>query len=78
LNPLKIKKLEDNKVKDITPLNIPKHPVKSSYQGLIDHFINAVRSRHLAENTWKDAYAVARIVDAAYRSAEEKKEIYLD
>lgn len=78
LNPLKIKKLEDNKVKDITPLNIPKHPVKSSYQGLIDHFINAVRSRHLAENTWKDAYVVARIVDAAYRSAEEKKEIYLD
>ncbi len=78
LNPLKIKKLEDNKVQDITPINVPKHPVKSSYQRLIDCFINAIRAKHLDGNTWKDAYAIARIVDAAYRSAEEKKEIYLD
>jgi predicted dehydrogenase len=78
LNPLKIKKLEDNKVKDITPINIPKNPIKTSYRGLLEYFINAVRGRHLAENTWKEAYTIARIVDAAYRSAEEKKEIYLD
>jgi predicted dehydrogenase len=78
LNPLKIKKLEDNKVKDITPINIPKHPVKASYHGLIDYFINAVREKHLEENTWKDAYKIAKIVDAAYQSAEENKEVHLD
>lgn len=78
LNPLKIKKLEDNKVKDITPINIPKHPVKASYRGLIDYFVKAIRAKDLKENTWKDAHNIARIIDAAYRSAEERKEIHLD
>jgi predicted dehydrogenase len=77
LNPLKIKKLEDKKVKDITPIDVPKHPVKASYRGLIDYFVDAIRKNHLGENTWKDAYQIARIIDAAYRSAEEKKEIHL-
>jgi predicted dehydrogenase len=78
LNPLKIKKLEDNRVKDITPLSVPKHPVKTSYQGLIGCFVKAIREKRLVENTWEEAYTIAKIVDAAYRSAEEKKEIYLD
>ncbi len=78
LNPLKIKKLENKRVKDITPINVPKHPVKDSYHGLIDCFVKAIREKHLKENTWKDAYKIAKIIDAAYRSAEEKKEIHLD
>jgi len=78
LNPLKIKKLEDKKVKDITPVDIPKHPVKASYRGLIAYFVDAIREKNLKENTWKDAHKIARIIDAAYRSAEEKKEIHLD
>jgi len=78
LNPLKIKNLENKRVKDITPINVPKHPVKDSYHGLIDYFVKAIREKHLKENTWKDAYKIAKIIDAAYRSAEEKKEIHLD
>jgi predicted dehydrogenase len=77
LNPLKIKKLEDNKVMDITPSYIPKHPIKESYNNMLEKFIECVRSKNIKEHGWQDAYEVAKIIDAAYRSAEEEKEISL-
>lgn len=78
LNPMKVKKLEGDTVKDITPSNVPKHPIKASYRGLVARFIDSVRRKSLAENTWREAFNIARIIDAAYRSAEEKKEIHLN
>ena len=77
LNPLKIKKLEDNKVMDITPSYIPKHPIKESYTKMLEKFVECVRSKNIKEHGWQDAYEVAKIIDAAYRSAEEEKEISL-
>ncbi len=77
LNPLKIKKLEDDKVVDITPSNISKHPIKTSYHNMMERFINYVRNKSAPQHSWRDAYEVALIIDAAYRSAEEEKEILL-
>lgn len=77
LNPLKVKKVEDNKVLDITPQNIPKHPIKASYYSMMGEFIEAVRNRSVSHHGWMDAYEVMRVIDAAYRSAEEEKEILL-
>lgn len=77
LNPMKIKKLEEGEVKEITPSDIPKHPVKVSYYNLIDRFVECVRRRIEPTNNWEDAYNIARLIDAAYRSAEEEKEISL-
>lgn len=77
LNPLKIKKLENNRVLDLTPSNIPKHPIKESYYNMLERFIDYVGSRSVPQHGWQDAYEVAIIIDAAYRSAEEEKEILL-
>lgn len=77
LNPLKIKKLENNRVIDLTPSNIPKHPIKESYYNMLERFIDYVGSRSVPQHGWQDAYEVAIIIDAAYRSAEEEKEILL-
>lgn len=77
LNPLKIRKLENNRVIDLTPSNIPKHPIKESYYNMLERFIDYVGSRSVPQHGWQDAYEVAIIIDAAYRSAEEEKEILL-
>ncbi|MEA1912265.1 MAG: Gfo/Idh/MocA family oxidoreductase [candidate division WOR-3 bacterium] len=77
LNPLKINKLENNRIKDITPSDIPKHPIKTSYYNLIDQFVKSVKVRSLPHSGWEDAYHLAKVIDAAYQSAEEEKEIRL-
>ena len=77
LNPFMVKKLEDNKVVDITPSDIPKHPIKTSYHNMIDKFIESVMNRSMPHHGWRDAFEVAKIIDAAYRSAEENKEILI-
>ncbi len=77
LNPLKIKKIEEGKVIDITPGIVPKHPIKASYHNMMKKFVEYYKSRDVLYHGWKDAMEVSRIIDAAYRSAEEEKEILL-
>ncbi|MEO0293779.1 MAG: Gfo/Idh/MocA family oxidoreductase [candidate division WOR-3 bacterium] len=77
LNPFKIKKLEENKVVDITP-KLPRDLVKVSYKILLENFVSSLKERRLIDNTWKEAFVIAKIIDAAYRSSEENREVYID
>ncbi len=77
LNPLKINKMANKQMFDITPKNIKQTQAnyKISYESEIKYFIGAIRGTHTPISTGKEALAVMQIVDAVYKSANTGKEV---
>lgn len=77
INPLRIHKMVNKQMFDITPKNI-KHTqamFKYSYENELKYFIGAIRGTHNLISTGNEAYSVMEVVDAVYKSAETDKEI---
>jgi predicted dehydrogenase len=77
INPLKINKLVNKQMFDITPKNIKKTQAsyKNSYEIEMQYFIGAIRGTHTPISTGKEALSVMQIVDAVYKSAKTGKEV---
>jgi predicted dehydrogenase len=77
INPLKINKMVNKEMFDITPKNIKQTQAnfKFSYENEIKYFIGAIRGTHTPISTGKEALAVMQIVDAVYKSAKTGKEV---
>lgn len=77
INPLRINKMVNKQMFDITPKNIKQTQAnyKNSYEIEIQYFIGAVRGTHTPISTGKEALAVMQIVDAVYKSAKTGKEV---
>jgi len=78
LNPLKIQKIKKDTLIDITPDAGKKESYKSSFEFQAEWFVDMVRKGRKPLFNWKDAYTIAKIIDALYKSAQENKEIQLD
>jgi predicted dehydrogenase len=78
MNPLKISKIINNDLFDITPKNIKQsHAVfKNSFENQFSYFIGAIRGSHALISTGKEALAVIEIADAIYKSAETGREVF--
>jgi len=77
INPLKINKMINKQMFDITPKNIKQTQAnyKNSYEIEMQYFIGAIRGTHTPISTGKEALAVMQIVDAVYKSAKTGKEV---
>lgn len=77
INPLRINKMVNKQMFDITPKNIKQTQAvyKQSYENEVNYFIGAIRGTHTPISTGKEARAVMQIVDAVYKSAKTGKEI---
>lgn len=77
INPLKINKMVNKEMFDITPKNIKQTQAnyKNSYENEIKYFIGSIRGTHTPISTGKEALIVMQIVDAVYKSAKTGKEI---
>ena len=77
INPLRINKMVNKQMFDITPKNIKQTQAnyKNSYEIEIQYFIGAIRGTHTPISTGKEALAVMQIVDAVYKSAKTGKEV---
>ncbi len=77
INPLRIHKMVNKQMFDITPKNIKQSPsfFKHSYETELKYFIGSIRGTHNLISSGKEALAVMEIVDAVYKSAEADKEI---
>ena len=78
LNPLKIKKIKNEQLEDITPQFSRNKIYKSSFQLQAEWFIDVINNKKKPASGWKDALELSKIIDALYRSAENKEEIKLD
>lgn len=77
INPLKINKMVNKQMFDITPKNIKQTQAnyKNSYEIEMQYFIGSIRGTHTPISTGKEALAVMQIVDAVYKSAKSGKEV---
>jgi len=76
INPLKVFKVFDNTLLEITPKNIKAvTDTKSSYESEIKHFVNVITGKDKQISTGKEALIVMQIIDAIYKSAKKGKEI---
>jgi predicted dehydrogenase len=77
INPLRINKMVNKQMFDITPKNIKQTQAnyKNSYENEIQYFIGAIRGTHTPISTGKEALMVMKIVDAVYKSAKTGKEV---
>ena len=77
INPLRIHKMINKQMFDMTPKNIKHHPAmfKSSYENELKYFIGSIRGTHTPISTGKEALAVMEVTDAVYKSAAADKEI---
>jgi predicted dehydrogenase len=78
INPLKISKVINNELFDITPKNIKQSTAvfKNSFVNQMNYFIGAIRGTHTPISTGKEALAVMEIADAIYKSAESGREVF--
>ncbi|MCU0371763.1 MAG: Gfo/Idh/MocA family oxidoreductase [Ignavibacteria bacterium] len=78
INPLKISKVINKELFDITPKNIKQSPAvfKNSFENQMNYFIGAIRGTHTPISTGKEALAVMEIADAIYKSAESGREVF--
>lgn len=77
LNPLKIQKIQRDKLIDITPEISSKKLYKSSFTLQAEWFIDMIKRDRKPLFDWKDALTISRVIDALYKSADENKEIKL-
>jgi predicted dehydrogenase len=77
INPLRINKMVNKQMFDITPKNIKQTQAnfKSSYEIEMQYFIGSIRGTHTPISTGKEALEVMEIVDAVYKSAKTGKEV---
>lgn len=77
INPLRISKMINQQVFDITPKNIKQAQAgyKNSFENEINYFIGAIKGTHELISTGREALAVIEVIDAAYKSAKAEKEI---
>ncbi len=77
INPLRISKMINQQVFDITPKNIKQAQAgyKNSFENEINYFIGAIKGTHELISTGREALAVIEVIDAAYKSAIAEKEI---
>ncbi|HWQ82571.1 MAG TPA: Gfo/Idh/MocA family oxidoreductase [Ignavibacteria bacterium] len=77
INPLRISKMINQQVFDITPKNIKQAQAgyKNSFENEINYFIGAIKGTHELISTGREALAVMEVIDAAYKSAKAEKEI---
>ena len=77
INPLRINKMVNKQMFDITPKNIKQTQAnyKNSYELEIQYFIGAIRGTHTPISTGKEALSVMQILDAVYKSAKSGKEV---
>ena len=78
LNPLKIHREMHGSIVNVTPGKIDdiQNLFRRSYENELKHFVGAVRGIHQVISTADEAVLRMRIVDAIYKSAAKKKEIY--
>ncbi|MEJ2054858.1 MAG: Gfo/Idh/MocA family oxidoreductase [Calditrichaceae bacterium] len=79
LNPLRIHKDLHGNLVNVTPLLSQKTTdrYKKAYENEIKHFYNCIRGKEKNLSPAEDALSVMKIIDALYKSAAEKKEIFL-
>ena len=79
INPLKIHKQMHGNVVNVTPSKIDTNDnlLKRSYENELKHFVGAVRGLYPLISTAHEALQRMKIVEAIYKSAQKKKEIYL-
>lgn len=79
INPLRIHKMVNKQMFDMTPKNIKHSPevYKSSYENQLKYFIGSIRGTHTPISTGKEAFAVMEIVEAVYKSAASDKEVII-
>ena len=77
INPLRINKMVNKQMFDITPKNIKQSQAnyKNSYEIEMQYFIGSIRGTHTPISTGKEALAIMQIVDAVYKSAYSGKEV---
>lgn len=79
LHPLRIHKLMLGNPVNVTPrLRSVGNPFKVSYDLQASHFIECIRKRHKPIAGADDGLEIARIIDAAYESSKQKREVRLD
>ena len=78
LNPLKIQKIQRDKLVDITPRISSKKLYKSSFTLQAEWFVDMIKRDRKPLFDWKDALTISRVIDALYKSADENKEIKLN
>ncbi|MGA9407046.1 MAG: Gfo/Idh/MocA family oxidoreductase [Bacteroidota bacterium] len=78
LNPLKIHREMHGSIVNVTPGKIDdiQNLFRRSYENELKHFVGAVRGIHQVISTADEAVLRMRIVDAIYKSAAKRKEIY--
>jgi predicted dehydrogenase len=69
---------DDDGVPAETRLVAPPSPIGRGHAVLIEQFVDKVRRGAHAEGDGANAAELARVVDACYRSAAERREIRLD
>jgi len=80
LNPLRIQKLWNNQILNITPENRenPKNLFKQAYQKEIQHYFDFLKGRVTTlESSIEDAYQLMKVVDAIYKSMELNQEVVI-
>lgn len=75
LSPLKIEQIYKDEVREITPRKPEKNPFKVSYEEQMRRFVEVVQGKRKPPFTPEDALLLSRIIDAAYLSAREKREV---
>ena len=70
MNPMKIEKLYEDQILDLTPRQPIKHPFIDSYRNMIGHFRDIKNGRARQLYTYKEANYILKIVLASYRSFE--------
>ncbi|RKZ27503.1 hypothetical protein DRQ20_00235 [bacterium] len=77
LSPLKIEQVYKDEVREITPRKPERNPFKVSYEEQIKRFVEFVQGKKKPPFTPENALALSRIIDAAYLSSREKREVEL-
>jgi predicted dehydrogenase len=79
LNPLKIYKRMQGEIVNVTPrVDAAKNAFKVSFQLQAEHFLESLRKDRDPIFRVEEGLEIARIIDAIYQSAREKKEIKID
>jgi predicted dehydrogenase len=78
INPLRIHKEMHGSIVNVTPgtSDDASNLFRRSYENELKHFLGAVRDIHPVISTVDEAVQRMKIVDAIYKSAERKKEVY--